>query len=308
MRILKSNGVLEEIFRQYPNIDISEFLQERLQIPDFKAEELAARIEKEYSEDLRKAEQNYVTTLFEKDDGSDFSVKPNFYSVGSLSAKEFENFTRWLIIELGYEIQPQSFVTDVGIDLVATRDGEKIAFIARKCPLTYRVSNSIILIAQQFKQAFECARSIVLVATHFTQQAIIDAQKANVELWDIDTFATKIAEVRKKADIDMQSLFPKFQGSLLQSLKELDKTKVFVIEVRAGDKFDLNLPGVKFPLLTFQVRDNEVSRCVLRIKYNEPVGEAEGEVLIKTDRNCRTGPEEETAYDLILRYLEQFLE
>lgn len=308
MRILKFKGILGEIFGQYPNVVISEFLQERLQIPDFKAEELAARIENEYSEELRKTEQNFVRKLFEKASESDFSVKTNFYSVGSLSVKEFENFTRWLIKELGYEIQSQSFVTDWGVDLVATKDGEKIAINTRRYPLTHKVSNSIILIAQETKRAFECTRSIVLVTTHFTQQAIIDAQNACVALWDIDTFAMKIAEVIKKADMGVQPLFPSYQGSLLQSLKELGKTKTFIIEPRAGDKSDLTLPGVKFPLLTFQVRDNKVSRCVFRIKYNEPVGEAEGEALIKTDHTHRIGPDEETAYALILNYLEQFLE
>jgi hypothetical protein len=45
---LKFNGVLEEIKNRYPNIDLKQFLQQKLQLPYYKAEELAARIEKKY--------------------------------------------------------------------------------------------------------------------------------------------------------------------------------------------------------------------------------------------------------------------
>ena len=69
------------------------------------------------------------------------------------------------------------------------------------------------------------------------------------------------------------------------------------------------MPGVKYPLLTFQSHGNEIVRCVFRIKYNEPVGESEGEAIINTDRkNDRFGPDGEEAYSLIIKYLEQFVE
>ncbi len=67
--------------------------------------------------------------------------------------------------------------------------------------------------------------------------------------------------------------------------------------------------GVKFPLLTFEIRAGEVSKCVFRIKFNEPVGEFEGEALIWCDRtNVRFGPDGAEAYSLITGYLEQFVE
>ena len=70
------------------------------------------------------------------------------------------------------------------------------------------------------------------------------------------------------------------------------------------------LPGIKFPLLTFQAKGDEVVRCVFRIKYNEPVGEFEGETLVGIDRssNDRFGPDDIDAYAAIIKYLEQFVE
>ncbi len=78
---------------------------------------------------------------------------------------------------------------------------------------------------------------------------------------------------------------------------------------RADGKYDLHLPGIKFPLITFQARDEDVIQCIYRIKYNEPVGELGGEALIKSDRNNdRFGPDGIEAYTLIIKYLEQFVE
>ena len=109
--------------------------------------------------------------------------------------------------------------------------------------------------------------------------------------------------------MEEQTCFPPFKGSLLQSLLRLEETKDFIIESKVEGKYELNLPGVKYPLLTFQTHDNEIARCVFRIKYNEPVGEFDGEAIINTDRNnCRFGPNGEEAYVLIIKYLEQFVE
>ena len=88
----------------------------------------------------------------------------------------------------------------------------------------------------------------------------------------------------------------------------MEETKDFIIERRANGKYDLHLPGVKFPLLSFQARLNSVVRCVYRIKNNVPVGEFDGLALIKSDRNNRYGPDGERAYALIIKYLEEFIE
>ena len=112
----------------------------------------------------------------------------------------------------------------------------------------------------------------------------------------------------KIADAEEQSCFPQYKGSLFQSLLRLEETKDFIIEPRADGKYDLHLPGVKFPLLTFQAHSSEIIRCVFRIKNNEPVGEFDGAALIRSERNNdRFGPDGIDAYALIVQYLEQFV-
>jgi HJR/Mrr/RecB family endonuclease len=308
MRYLKLNGVLEEIIKRYPNIDIADFLQEKLQIPDYKAEELATRIEQEYCQKVNKSGQILVGQFLEKTDEPELS-KTSAYSVDSLSEREFERFAYWLLEELGYEIHPEKYSVDSGVYLVATKDDKKLAILINNTLRNSKVSNSVILNSQEDTSTYGCTGSIVLTTSYFSQQAKIDAQKFGVDLWDRDTIDVKITEVRKKAELEEQTCFPQYEGSLLQSLLRLEETKDFIIESKTDGKYDLHLPGVKYPLLSFQVQGDHIVRCVFRIKYNEPVGEFSGEAIICTDsNNNRSGPDGEEAYRSIINYLEQFVE
>jgi HJR/Mrr/RecB family endonuclease len=308
MRYLKLNGVVDEIIKRYPNNDIAEFLQEKLQIPDYKAEELATRIEKEYCQKVSKSKQNCEGQFLEKSDESELS-KTSVYSVDSLTDREFEQVTKWLLEELGYEIHQEKYSVDSGIYLLATKDDKKLSIQLKKTLRNRKVSNSVILKSQEATSACGCTGSIVLTTSYFTQQAIVDAQEFHVDLWDRDTIDAKITDVRKKAELEEKDCFPPYKGSLLQSLLRLEETKDFIIESKLEEKYDLHLPGVKYPLLTFQAQDDEIVRCVFRIKYNEPVGEFNGEAIISTDsNNNRSGPDGEEAYALIIKYLEQFVE
>ncbi len=310
MSYLRFNGVLNEIIERYPNIDVVDFLQEKLQLPTFKAEELAARIEKEYClKVLSKIETDYEVENLEKSNNPKISSKTGVYSVERLSEKEFELFTKWLLEELGYEVHPGKYEADLGIEVVASKDDQKIVILARRCPKESKVSNVIVLKTEEAGRIFGCSRSIVITSSYFSQQALVDARKLGVELWDKDTLTSKIEEVRKNTDLRERSCFPLYKGSLLQSLLRLEETKDFIIETKADEKYDLHLPGIKYPLLTFQACDDNVIRCVYRIKYNEPVGELDGEAIIRSDRNNdRYGPNGIGAYELIIQYLEQFVE
>ena len=137
-------------------------------------------------------------TILEKNNKSDLPSKTSAYSVDRLSDKEFEFFIGWLFEELGYEVQSEAHSTHLGVDLVASKDGETIAIQARRYPKTHKVSDSIVLLSQEAKRLWECKKSIVLVTTYFTQKAMADAQSLNIELWDSDTLESKIGESKEK--------------------------------------------------------------------------------------------------------------
>jgi HJR/Mrr/RecB family endonuclease len=310
MGFLRFNGVLEEIIEKYPNLDLIDFLQKKLQLPDYKAEELASRIEKEYlHKTVNRTEPKLVRTVLEKPNKSEIALKTCIYSLDSLSEKEFEYFIKWLLEEMGYEIQQEKDVHDSGIDLIALKDHERIVVQVKKYHGSCNVSDTIVLLSQEATRRYCCSRAIVITTAYFTRQAKEDAKKVGIELWDKDILSEKIVEVTKNADLEVQSRFPQFKGSLLQSLLTLDKTKDFIIDPRTSGRYDLYLPRVKFPLLTFQANSDDVIRCVFRIKSNKPVGESEGTALINCDQdNNRLGPNDAQAYALIIQYLEEFLE
>ena len=146
MPYVKFNGILKEIIEQYPNIDVMSFLQDSLQIPLDKAEELAARIEKEYClKGTSKTEPNLQRVSLDKPKKPEVSQKISSYPWESLSGKEFERFIKWLLEELGYEVYPEKYAEDSGVGFIVSRDAEKIEIQAIKCPKTILVPNSRVL-------------------------------------------------------------------------------------------------------------------------------------------------------------------
>jgi HJR/Mrr/RecB family endonuclease len=307
MNFFKFNGVLQEVIEQYPTIDLVEYLQDELQISRDKAEDLAARIQKKCLS-TQKPTQQKPEQLLQKLGDAGFTPKRTTYSVDSLSEKEFENFMKWLIKELGYEVQPEINRTLFGVDFIASKTGEKFVIHVQRVPKPRFLSNLILALVEEVKHFHGCDKSIIIASTYFTEQLIDAAQDASVELWGCDVLDAKIAEAQKNTYLTEVQRFPPYHGSLLQSLLCLEDTRDFLIASRADQKYDFYLPGVKYPLLTFQVKSGSVIRCVYRIQSNEPVGELDAEALISCDsENNRLGPDDAEAYRLITEYLDHFL-
>jgi len=231
------------------------------------------------------------------------------YLIETLSDKEFALFIQWLFESLGYAVLSKC-LTNSGVDLTVIQNIEKVTVLARKYPPNYALTDVTVLAAQQTQNTPNCSRTIIITTSCFTEQATLAAQKCNVELWDHTVLDTKIEEEKKKATQDnQQTRFPPYQGSLLLSLLMLAETKTFHIEPKTERKYDLFLPGIKYPLLTFEAPNSIVMRCIFRIEYNEPVSESDGKQLITTDENGnKKGPDDLEAYELITQYLTQFLE
>jgi HJR/Mrr/RecB family endonuclease len=307
MSPFKFNGVLQKIFEQYPNIDLVEFLQEELRFPQDKAQDLAYRIEKKYRPHQTLIDRS-IEKLFVKAEKSELQPKTTVYAFDCLSEKEFASLIKWVLKEIGYKIQTEIIGTPVGICLIAAKVGEKIAIHILRIPKTRLISNPTIALVDELKHEYNCDKSLIVASTEFTQQAIALAQDFSVELWNPSKIEQKINEAQKNACLQDSSCFPSFQGSLLQSLLCLEDTRNFIIAPRTDQKYDIYLPGVKYPLLTFHVQSGVVVWCVYRIQSNEPVGELDAQVLVSIGPDgARLGPDDVEAYCLITQYLEQFL-
>jgi len=300
-------GFIQEILAN-PNLDLVELIQDKLCLPLDKAEVLANRIEK-HLQTVDNLEQKRLPIVTQKPANPKQQTNKNSYALESLSNKEFETFTKWLLQELDYNLYPEKIPTLMGVDYVATNHGSKTAILARKYPANCVVSEAAVLIAQQAKHNYQCEHAILLVSAEFSEQAKLTAKTYDIELWDAQKLDEQILKVNQQSELDDQTLFPTYKGTLLDSLLSLKEHKQFLIEQRVGKKYDLFFSGIKFPLLTFQAQNTTVVKLIYRIKYNEPVGENDGEALIKCDRNGnRSGPPDAEAYLQVTKYLEQFLE
>jgi restriction system protein len=312
MEVVRFNGLLGEILDGYDSIDLVKFLGQRLNIPEYKARALAERIEGNFNLKMTYEVRERILELKPKDDEAKEDAGPtriNIYALDNLSGREFEYFLKWFFEEMDYSVELTKITADSGVDLVVTKDNEKIAVQAKRYRRNIKISNNVILKTHGGKDIYGCRKSMVVATSYFTQQAIKDAKKLNIELWDRDTLSAKIDEINEKVrELQEKVHFPRYAGSLLRSLVNLENMGIFVVERKENGKYDIHRHGIRYPVLSFQVRGlNTVTRCVFRIKNSKPVGEYEGNALIRSDRHFRYGPDEEQAYRKITDYLSQFL-
>jgi len=310
MEYVKFSGLLKEILDDYSSIDLIKFLEQRLKIPMYKAKELADRIEHNFNlKTAHKIREKYKEfSVSEETRKKDDAIKFNIYSLDSLSGKEFEYFLKWLFEEMEYIVELTMITADSGVDLIATKNKERVAVQAKRYGRNTKVSNAVILKTHGGRDVYACDKSMVITTSFFTRHAIEDAEKLNIELWDRDTLSAKIDEINEKIfDFRQKAQFPAYQNSLLKSLLNLEQTGIFVVERKKNGRYDIHRHGIRYPILSFQARLNTVTRCVFRIVNNKPVGEYEGPALIRSDRHYRYGPDGEQAYRQITNYLSQFL-
>jgi hypothetical protein len=312
MEQVKFNGLLGEILDSYDGIDLVKFLEQRLNIPEYKAKVLAERIEGNFNfkmlYELRKRDQELKLSKEEPKEDIEPS-RVSIYALDNLSGREFEYFLKWLFEEMDYSVELTKLTADSGVDLVAVKDNEKIAVQAKRYKRTMKISNNVILKTHGGKDIYGCSKSMVVATSYFTEQAIKDAKKLNIELWDRDTLSAKIDRINEKIKESQEEVhFPNYAGSLLKSLISLENMGIFVVERKGNGKYDIHRHGIRYPVLSFQTRGlNTVTRCVFRIKNNTPIGEYEGYALIRSDRHFRYGPRDEQAYQKVIEYLRQFL-
>lgn len=298
------NGVIKELAEWYPELDTVEFLQNRLQLPLYKAEELAKRIEKKFLVDTSSRKHNAASCLYQKSSNHLSTQRTNAYCIESLSPKQYEQLIDWLLVKLGYVVDQKKLGDFSSVNYIATKNGEKTSIQSIWCIKDCQITDSVFTLTKKSDKSNISKKSIVITSSYFTQQTIERANLINTELWDCKVLNQKIAEIEKDLLRVHVSAFPPYQGSLLQSLLRLSDSKEFIIEEKSNEKYDLYFPGIKYPLLTFQATSNGMVQCIFRIKNYEPVGENQGEII---SQEIKTMLDELSIYGIIVEYLEQFL-
>jgi hypothetical protein len=210
---------------------------------------------------------------------------------------------------MGFSVQLTKLVADSGVDLVLSKDNKKIAVQAKRYKRNIKVSNSTVLKTHGGRDIYGCDESLIVTTSYFTTQAIEDAKKLGIILWDRDDLSAKIDSINEKINsIRAKPVFPAFHLSLYKSLLSLHQFGgVFFIESKENGKYHIHRHGIRYPLVSFQARGlNKVTKCVLRMRGNKPVRENEGAVLIYSDSHYTYGSEE-VAYTKVIECLNQFL-
>ena len=119
----------------------------------------------------------------------------DFYSltaIDNMSGTEFEQVVARLFFNMGYTIKMTKTTNDQGVDIIATRDNEKIAIQVKRYSGT--VGNHAIMEAvagMKFYGANEC---MVITNSYFSKSAIRLAKVNNVILWDRNILKKRLNE------------------------------------------------------------------------------------------------------------------
>lgn len=122
----------------------------------------------------------------------------NINDIDELGGIEFESFLRRVFLADGYKVEKTPATGDSGVDLILDKDGEKVAVQAKRYDKSNTVPNKAVQEIYSGKDIYNCQKAMVITTSYFSKQAIRDAQKLGVELWDRGKLLTKINELNGK--------------------------------------------------------------------------------------------------------------
>ncbi|WP_018250378.1 restriction endonuclease [Orenia marismortui] len=149
----------------------------------------------------------------------------------NLDGYEFEDFIADLFDNKGYYAFSTKSSSDFGVDVLASKPGERIAIQCKR----YKYNNSTGIKAIQEvvsgKPYYKADKTIVITTSYFTKSAKELAEIHSVELWDWNILKKEVIEeyltkFKSKKEME-QYIKPKTLGNYIDDI--LFKVAVFVI-------------------------------------------------------------------------------
>jgi Holliday junction resolvase-like predicted endonuclease len=119
----------------------------------------------------------------------------------TMSGFEFEYFVSRLLQEMGYTTEVTKKTGDYGIDIIAKKDKKIVAVQCKRYAETNPVGNQDVQKCLGSMHKIKAKQSIFVTTSYFTKQALIQAEKAPIELWDKDTFHNYVKKYLLSLDI-----------------------------------------------------------------------------------------------------------
>jgi restriction system protein len=110
-----------------------------------------------------------------------YGINQNFKN---MTPYEFEEFIAKLFRNMGYDAHTTKKTGDYGIDVIAKKDGKKIAIQCKQNQIGNNVGNVVVQKTLGSMWKIKADKSIIITTSDFTTQAEEQAKEAPIELWD----------------------------------------------------------------------------------------------------------------------------
>ncbi|MCR4740878.1 MAG: restriction endonuclease [Lachnospiraceae bacterium] len=130
-------------------------------------------------------------------------------NINTLSGQEFESFTARLLQLIGFtNVRTTKASGDHGIDVIAEANGLTIGIQCKRYAKS--VGNSAVQEAFSGAGFYGCDRALVITNSYFTPQAIEEAERLGVKLWDGKAVSRLIRRIMEN-DEDSYSLISRME-------------------------------------------------------------------------------------------------
>lgn len=110
-------------------------------------------------------------------------IQNQLSKIDMLDGWQFEEYVSSLLKRIGYKnVKVTSGSGDFGADVIAEKDGQKIAFQCKR--FSDRVGPKVVGEVLRGMNRYNCTKGIIITNNYFTDQAIKEAQISHIELWD----------------------------------------------------------------------------------------------------------------------------
>jgi restriction system protein len=115
-------------------------------------------------------------------------------NIDSMTGIDFERYLQKLLTTQGYSVSMTQASGDLGVDLVAARNGDKIAIQVKR--YNTKISRRAISDAVAGMPHYQCNRAMVITNNYFTPGAVTLARSTGCLLVDRDTLAKWIVKLQ----------------------------------------------------------------------------------------------------------------
>jgi HJR/Mrr/RecB family endonuclease len=119
-------------------------------------------------------------------------------NIDSMTGIVFERYLQKLLSTQGYSVSTTQASGDLGVDLVASRSGEKIAIQVKRSKT--KISRRAISDAVAGMQHYRCNKAMVITNNYFTPGAVTLARSTGCVLVDRDMLAKWIVEFQNASN------------------------------------------------------------------------------------------------------------